>query len=108
MPSGDFLYVYCVLGSLSFLNVCTFCSHQIWLFAVVPQFGDAVYFYFSALIFSLSQQVSIADNFLVLGRTLCLFPLLSAGILSCFNLFKSSICSQSLCVHMYTSLVSGR
>lgn len=55
--------------------------------------------------FFLSQQVSITDCFLVRGRTWCPL-LLSAQILSSWNLYRSFVCCHGLWVHMYISLLS--
>lgn len=51
--------------------------------------------------FSFSQQMSTANNFLVRGRTLCLLPLLGAGLLSGLNLCRSWACYHSLCDLMF-------
>lgn len=55
--------------------------------------------------FFLSQQVSIADCFLVRGRTWCPL-LLSAQILCSWNMYRSFVCCHGLWVHMYISLLS--
>ena len=46
--------------------------------------------------FSLSQQVSVVNSFLVWGRTLFLHPLVYAGLSSSFNWYVSCVCCQSL------------
>lgn len=61
--------------------------------------------------FSLWQQVSITNSFLVRCRSPCSLPPLSAGILSDWNLCRSSVYSHSLRIYTYIGLgpvVSGR